>query len=254
MTHKTRTILFDFGGTLDYPRHWLDRFVIHYRAAGIDLTRKQLDPGFDHATRMAYRSTKRLSAYGLTELIDYLVLLQIDFLGRHGAPELREILRAATGGMRLPEIAGWITQSFVAESRRGFALSAKVLAALSGRFRMGVVSNFYGNLENILAEADLGRFFTTVADSSRLGIFKPEPGLFIAALEQLGALPAETAMVGDSLDKDCAPARKLGMTTVWLRHATESGVDIQSDKPSDLQADFTIAALAELEHLEWWPD
>ena len=43
---------------------------------------------------------------------------------------------------------------------------------------MGVVSNFYGNLENILAEADLARFFGVVVDSSRAGIFKPEPGIF----------------------------------------------------------------------------
>ena len=82
-----KTILFDFGGTLDYPRHWLDRFVVHYRAAGIELTRAPLDTAFDHATRMGYRSTRMLSSYGLTELVDYLVHQQLDYLGRHGAPE-----------------------------------------------------------------------------------------------------------------------------------------------------------------------
>src|SRR5580698_3106242 len=150
-----RSILFDFGGILDFPRHWLDRFLTHYRTAGIDLTREQLDRGFDHATRVAYRSTQSLAAYGLVELVDYLVRLQIGFMGRHGAEELRENLAAAAGGRRLDEVAGWITQSFVAESQEGFAISREVLGELSGRFRMGVVSNFYGNLENILAEADL---------------------------------------------------------------------------------------------------
>jgi hypothetical protein len=103
---QMRTILFDFGATLDYPRHWLDRFFVHYRAAGIGLTREQLDPGFDHATRIAYRSSKMLSTYGLTELVDYLVRLQIEFLSRHAALEVREILGLAAGGMRLPEMAG----------------------------------------------------------------------------------------------------------------------------------------------------
>jgi HAD superfamily hydrolase (TIGR01549 family) len=213
-----KTILFDFGGTLDYPRHWLDRFVVHYRAAGIEITRAQLDPAFDHATRMGYRSTKLLSSYGLTELVDYLVRLQFDYLSRHGAPAVRESLGAASAGMRLPEIAGWITQSFVAESRSGLATSRKLLTTLSERFRMGIVSNFYGNLENILAEFDLASLFGVVADSSQLGIFKPEPGIFNHALKTLGAVPAETAMVGDSLDKDCTPARNLGLTTIWLRH------------------------------------
>lgn len=214
-----RTILFDFGGTLDYPRHWLDRFVVHYRAAGIEVTRAQLDPAFDHATRMGYRATRMLSSYGLTELVDYLVRLQLDYLGRHGAPEVRETLGAASAGMRLPEIAGFITQSFVAESRLGLAASRKLLTTLSGQFQMGIVSNFYGNLNVILAESDLASFFGAVVDSSQLGVFKPEPGIFTHALKALGAIPGETAMVGDSLAKDCAPAHTLGLTTIWLRHA-----------------------------------
>ncbi len=63
------------------------------------------------------------------------------------------------------------------------------------------------------------RFFGVVADSSQLGIFKPEPGIFDHALKRLGSIPSETAMVGDSLAKDCAPAHRLGITTIWLRHA-----------------------------------
>jgi HAD superfamily hydrolase (TIGR01549 family) len=243
-----RSILFDFGGTLDYPRHWLDRFLTHYRAAGLNLTREQLDLGFDHATRTAYRSTRTLADYGLVELVDCLVRLQIGFMGRHGPEELRESLAAAAGGMRLDEVTGWITQSFVAESRAGFAMSREVLAALSGRFRMGVVSNFYGNLENILAEADLTRFFGAIVDSSRVGIFKPAPGIFLAAMRQLEAMPAETAMVGDSLCKDCVPARALGITAVWLRHCDVKG---RNEVATDVPADFTIEALAELEHLKW---
>ncbi len=244
-----RSILFDFGGTLDYPRHWLDRFLTHYRAAGISVSRAQLDHGFDHATRIAYRSTHALAGYGLVELVDYLVHLQIGFLGSHGPEELRENLAAVAGGRRLDEVAGFITQSFVAESRDGFAASREVLAALSGRFRMGIVSNFYGNLENILVEADLARFFGAVADSSRVGIFKPDPGLFVNALERLGATPGDTAMVGDSLSKDCVPAHQLGITTVWLRHRdfTSEGMDATGEK-----ADFTIDSLAGLEHLKWF--
>jgi FMN phosphatase YigB (HAD superfamily) len=64
-------------------------------------------------------------------------------------------------------------------------------------------------------------------------------------LRQLDTLPGETAMVGDSLNKDCVPARELGMTAIWLRHPGVSA-DLR-EKP----ADFTIEALAELEHLQW---
>src|SRR5579863_8784834 len=136
LSSTMRSMLFDFGGTLDFPRHWLDRFLTHYRAAGVNLTRQQLDLGFDHATRVAYRTTQTLAGYGLVELVDYLVRLQIGFLGSHGPEELRENLGAVAGGRRLDEVAGWITQSFVAESREGFAVSRAVLAPLSGRYRM----------------------------------------------------------------------------------------------------------------------
>ena len=244
-----RTILFDFGGTLDYPRHWLDRFLTHYLTAGISLTRAQLDLGFTHATHVGYRSTQALADFGLLELVDFLVRQQISFMSLHGTEELREKIAAVAGGRRLDEVAGWITQSFVAESNEGFAVSREVLGGLSGRFRMGVVSNFYGNLGNILAEAGLAPFFAAIADSSRVGIFKPEPALFINALEQLVGRPVETAMVGDSLSKDCVPAQALGMTAVWLRHRdfTSEGMDVPEES-----ADFTIEELAGLEHLKWW--
>jgi putative hydrolase of the HAD superfamily len=87
-----------------------------------------------------------------------------------------------------------------------------------------------------------------IADSSRLGIFKPDAGIYLAALAGLNVSPGEAAMVGDSLDKDCAPAKRLGLTTVWLRHLDTAQVE-------DVEgvADFTIAGLAELKTLKW-PD
>jgi FMN hydrolase / 5-amino-6-(5-phospho-D-ribitylamino)uracil phosphatase len=146
----------------------------------------------------------------------------------------------------------------VAESRRGFEASREVLGALAGRFRMGVVSNFYGNLGNILAEADLARFFDAVADSSQIGIFKPDAGIFLAALDRLGSAPSETAMVGDSIDKDCLPAQRLGMRGIWLRNPTTgegAAAERDGDVDRELNAalpDFTIDTLAELQDLKWW--
>src|SRR5258708_38549573 len=91
------------------------------------------------------------------------------------------------------------------------------MVALSGRFKLGVVSNFYGNLDRVLADARLERYFAAVSDSSRVGIFKPEPGIYQDALKKLRIGAADTAMVGHSLSKDCAPAKQLGMRTLWLR-------------------------------------
>lgn len=244
-----RVVLFDYGGTLDYPRHWLDRFLAHYRAAGLGLSRAQLDRGFAHATRMAYRATADLRRFGLEEIVDYLVKAQVAFLADDGDSVTRGVIAAARRKGGLSAAMARVVAGFVAESRKGMEASRAVLAALAPRYTMGVVSNFYGNLDRILAEAGLAGFFAVIADSSRVGIFKPDPGIFAYALEKIGAPAQSAAMVGDSIEKDCAPARRLGLTAIWL-----PGIDRpdQSGGASRTnQADFTIRELAELKNLQW---
>jgi putative hydrolase of the HAD superfamily len=238
-----RAILFDFGGTLDYPRHWLDRFLTHYHAAGFALDRAELDRAFEAATRTAYQNTHALRGFGLVQLIDYLVGLQLDELSQRGPGTVKERLAGLDEG-GCERLARSIGEGFVSESRDGLAYSGKLLSRLSQNFKLGVVSNFYGNLDSILAEAGLAPLFDAVADSCRVGIFKPDPGIFRAALDQLGV--GEVLMVGDSLDKDCAPARQLGLKTVWLRH---DGAPLPAN--SHDASDFTIQGLDELNDLRW---
>ena len=238
-----RAILFDFGGTLDYPRHWLDRFLLHYRAAGVAISRSELDRAFEAATRIAYQNSSALRGYGLSQLIDYLVGLQIEELSRRGLGTLSQMLADLDWAARERLVRG-IREGFVAESRDGLARSSKLLSRWSQDFKLGVVSNFYGNLDSILAEVGIAPLFHAVADSCRVGIFKPDPGIFRAALEQLDA--CDVLMVGDSLDKDCAPARRLGLKTAWLRH---DGAPLPANAHE--APDFTIQALEELNELRW---
>ena len=237
------TLLFDFGGTLDGPAHWLDRFLLSYRAAGIEISRTDLDPAFDHATRIGYGATRVVSRFGMTDLVRFLVGHQFEYLRKSGPDPLRSTLdnSGANGRHRLVEA---VTNFFVRETSAGLAHSRGVIAPLKSRFKMGIVSNFYGNLERILEEAKLDRLFAAVADSSRVGIFKPEPGIFEDALKKLHCAPEAAAMIGDSLAKDCAPARKLGMRTVWLRTEPRAGEDSAA-------ADVLIRSIDELAQIQW---
>ncbi|HYL58769.1 MAG TPA: HAD family hydrolase [Candidatus Acidoferrales bacterium] len=242
---QVTTLLFDFGGTLDGPAHWLDRFVAQYRAAGIEISRAELDPAFDYATRTGYGATKIVARFGLVDLIRFLVGHQLEFLRRDGAAELRKRLEdgGASGRHRIVET---ITSSFVSVTRAGLEHSHGVLSAMKPRYKLGIVSNFYGNLDRILEETHLDRLFGAIADSSRVGIFKPDPGIFEDALKRLHTTSGSAAMIGDSLAKDCAPAKKLGMRTVWLR--TDSNNSAAGDTSV---ADRTIASLDEVTELEW---
>jgi putative hydrolase of the HAD superfamily len=140
-----------------------------------------------------------------------------------------------------------ITTSFVSQTMRGLEHSREVMAALTGRFKLGVVSNFYGNLDRVLADARLERYFAAVVDSSRLGIFKPELGIYQDALKKMRSAPAETGMIGDSLSKDCAPAKMLGMRTVWLRADSSRAVA----ESADAIADVTIESIDEVARMTW---
>jgi putative hydrolase of the HAD superfamily len=188
--------------------HWLDRFLALYRqTAGLDLTREELDPAFSYATRRGYQAGERIYAYGLRKLLGELVNWQIDYLLRHLPGRMPPTLRDA---------AGLIADRFCLESAVGFEHSRATLAKLARRYKIGVVSNFYGNLQAVLDEAELAPFVRAAIDSSRVGVFKPNPAIYLAALTQLDARAHETAMIGDSLSKDCVPARQLGLRTVWL--------------------------------------
>jgi HAD superfamily hydrolase (TIGR01549 family) len=236
-----RALLFDFGGTLDCPRHWLDRFVGHYNAAGLKVSRAELDPAFTAATLAGYRAGRSIWNYSLHELIELLVNNQFRFL-RERKVKGGSFSEAPMELTRIAEIEARIRSAFVEESAQGLGESRALIAVLAQEFSIGVVSNFYGNLERVLRDAGFGRHLTAIADSGRLGIYKPDDGIYEAALAMLGVEARATVMVGDSLDKDCAPARRLGIRTVWLRHA-----DVIAHEPA--AADFTIATLAELQEL-----
>jgi putative hydrolase of the HAD superfamily len=241
-----RAILFDFGGTLDFPGHWLDRFLAHYRASGIDIERTELDSAFSIATRKAYGCSAKLREYSLSRLVGFLVELQFEHLFTNGAGS-RCYLVSERIAFDLSKLHEQICDRFVAESMTGFRTSRGILASLARRFKIGVVSNFYGNLERVLAEADLAHMVSATADSGRLGFYKPDQRIFMAALAQLGVNPQDAVMVGDSDGKDCAPAKAMGMRTVWLRHPHFNDTKAA---PSGL-VDCTIDSLGELENFEW---
>ena len=86
-----------------------------------------------------------------------------------------------------------------------------------GGIRMGLLTN--GNSEfqrSKIRRFYLARYFESILIESEFGAGKPDRRVFLAALEQLGATPAQTWMVGDDLMRDILPAQQLGLGTVWV--------------------------------------
>jgi len=229
-----RAILFDMGGTLDGGVHWLNRFAALYAEAGLDLARERVRAAFDEAERRAAVDDVMLTC-GLETMID-----------RHVGWQLERL--AADRSMRSA-----IVERFVARVRRAAEENAPMLAALSARGpRLGVVSNGCGNVEVLCAELGYAPYLSAIVDSRRVGLYKPDPAIFIFAAAKIGVPARSIMMVGDSFDRDIRPARSLGMMTAWLvdeasRCPDPSLVDVRlrrvSELPSVLESAVTGAGV-----------
>jgi putative hydrolase of the HAD superfamily len=82
--------------------------------------------------------------------------------------------------------------------------------------RLGVVSNSDGRAEEGLEAAGLRRYFEVVIDSQLVGIEKPDPRIFEAALRRMALTAEEAIYVGDIYEVDVVGARRAGMDVLLL--------------------------------------
>jgi putative hydrolase of the HAD superfamily len=223
---KTSALLFDFGGTLDAEGvPWKDRFQRLASEEGLEVPQDDFDRAFYGATDALEGTIPRTA--GFRDTVERV------------ASGLAVRLRREEGLLRR------IGDRFAEDSLRQLADSAALLARLGERYRIGIVSNFYGNLQAVCDETGLSPSIGVAVDSTLVGCKKPDPRIFQAALDALNAAPPETVFVGDSMRRDMAGARAMGMRHVWLR----PGNGVGAGGPC-CSGDAVIARLAELSRLD----
>jgi FMN phosphatase YigB (HAD superfamily) len=222
------TLLFDFGGTLDADGvAWKERFHALYQAEGLDMTAEAFAPAF-YAADDPLVGTLPATA-GLAETVHALASnLEGELERRAGTAEDR----AGDRGRR-------VVARFLADMRAIFARNRPVLEALGARYRLGVVSNFYGNLEAVCRSSGLAPLFAVMTDSRQVGAEKPDPAIFRAALDALHAAAETTVFVGDSLRRDCEGARRAGMGFIWIAPEDVQAAAARTTAPRSLPAAVT---------------
>lgn len=193
-----KAILFDAGNTLV----WLDHaFLVELLGAhGIRTSAEEL--------LAAEYDAKRLLdalARGGTELTDrkrgeiyFAELFRLIDVPKDAFPPLAEALWARHAARGL-----W---TVVREK------TAETLDALrDAGYRLAVISNADGRVEDLLATVGLRDRFEFVLDSTEVGIEKPDPRIFHLGCERLGVDPADAVYVGDIYEIDVAGARAAGM-------------------------------------------
>jgi FMN phosphatase YigB (HAD superfamily) len=114
------------------------------------------------------------------------------------------------------------------------------LEALRQRgLQLGIVCDvgFSGGelLRELLDAEDLLQYFDGWGFSDEVGLYKPAPQIFEAALSALGAAPGEAVHVGDLRRTDIAGASALGMRTVRYR-----GMNPEGDAENGVEADVVL--------------
>ncbi len=110
------------------------------------------------------------------------------------------------------EIAISVQKDFVP-----FEDTIPALAALKSEgYRLGVLSNLRRDMNALCQQLRLAPYLDFCVSAADAGAEKPQPAIFLAALERMSAAPEETLHVGDQYRSDVEGARAVGMHTVLI--------------------------------------
>lgn len=118
-----------------------------------------------------------------------------------------------------------------------------VLETLHNRYKIGVIANQLPNIEKRLENFGIRQWIDLIISSADCGFSKPSSKIFQLALQQASCSASSATMIGDRLDNDIAPAKALGMKTIWIKQGFSAYSPIQS--PSE-EPDFTVNSLSDL--------
>lgn len=83
-------------------------------------------------------------------------------------------------------------------------------------YKLGVITNLRRDLGELCRQVGLSPHLDFMVGSEEVGIEKPHPPIFMAALKRVGAKPGEFVHVGDQLRSDIQGAQGVGMQAVLI--------------------------------------
>lgn len=126
------------------------------------------------------------------------------------------------------------------ELEKLYPFTESVLTELSKKYKLGIIANQSAGSEKRLADWGIGKYFDLVIASAEEGFEKPDLKIFQIALERAKCEPCNAVMVGDRLDNDIIPAKKIGMKTIWVKQG------FAEYKQNNDLSDYIINSLEEI--------
>ena len=270
-------IIFDYGGTLDTRGdHWSEVLWQGYEHFGIGVAAdEEVEPGVSihkQAFRDAYVYGERALAvnpivtpdFHFEDILREKLILELNFLagkelletGKDDSEKQTKLGNpgkdsdASSESLFLSLSDSEILQIAVDMARY---INAKTLALLNENkqvlehlkqkgYPMVLVSNFYGNINQVLKDAGIDGYFEDVIESAVVGVRKPNPAIFALGVCALDLPASQVLVVGDTYGKDIIPAHKLGCHTLWIK-----GLQWEEKKVDESIPDGIIKKLSEME-------
>ncbi len=208
-----RTVLFDVGGTLVRVRPSVG--MVYAGAArdhGFDVSAEALDRNFRAAWR---RSVERGHSRGHS--------CSDEILREEWSTVVRETFKESVPAHKMPALFDDLYDRFA--SATVWELAPRVKEHLehlrAAGIRLGVLSNWDSRLRSMLEELGLRNAFDFLVISYDVGVEKPHPDIFQAAVDRGGSSPSETLLVGDSYEADIEAASRCGLATIWITSRAE---------------------------------
>lgn len=205
---RIKGLIFDYGGTLDTGGdHWSEIIWSAYQHEEVAVSKAEFREAYVYGERELARERHILPAHDFHDMLLIKMKIELQWLVEQGlmSPDAVDSKAAA--------IAGECYES----AKKSVEAAKPVLDKLSEKYPIVLVSNFYGNIETVLQDFGVRRYFQAIIESAVLGVRKPDPRIFEHGVKALGLLPAEVLVIGDSYRKDIEPAEKLGCQAIWLK-------------------------------------
>ena len=134
------------------------------------------------------------------------------------------------------------------EDERLYEGVPQFLEKLSRNFKIGIIANQSLGTEKRLQNHGILQYIDLVVASAEEGVAKPDLGIFEIALERSGCWPENAVMVGDRIDNDIVPAKKMGMHTIWVKQGYGKYWVIQQEgEVPEVQVDSIVSLGRNLE-------
>ena len=150
------------------------------------------------------------------------------------------------GDLEVTKLLGLPKQKWYFEDEVLYKETESCLEQLSKKYKIGVIANQELGTAERLQQHGILKYIDLVIASAEEGVAKPDPKIFEIALERSGCKAENAMMIGDRIDNDIVPAKKMGMKAIWIRQGFGGLWNINGD---DDKPDYIVDNLVELMEL-----